>query len=555
VDSLSEDVKGVKGDDRDAPALNRALEMAKAGLYDVLVIRDVKRFSRDVYKAMDFESRFFDNGIDIEYSWNKELNGLPRRGTGFVMRFLQYWMSEEDRKDIASKLYFKRVESVRDKGNVLTKKRPPYGYKEQTITVDGKKKRTLVVFEDEAKWVRQMFEWYAFEGESLRGVTRRLRDNLVLKPSETKPDTGKGARADTGPYDWSHRTVKQILSRETYIGTWGYGKRQHTKQTSIIADELIPEPVTVEVPAIISQDVFDLVQEKIKKNGKDLRGKSKYKFLFRGRSYCGLCDSSIKCEGDKRCNYRVYRCNSKVNGNLAKTKCELPNFKRDIIDQETWQWLTESMNDEEKLRQGYQEYLDLRQDEVTPLQDELRRIEANLSDLQAKLDQQIGAVKMLIEIGSTKATDSLKAEIMTTEDLITRNENRQAEIEAKLKDKAVDVAIVTDFDSFVETVRAGIEKAHGNFEAQVKIIEALDVTVELTVKDGEPVFIPKCILRPNSNDTLYCSRVPKYRHRRYLERFQPRPWQFASTAANRRSHKQRQQWRATDQSRRSDHRH
>ena len=120
VERLQEDVRGVKGDDRNAPALNRALEMAQAGLFDVLIIRDVKRYSRDVYKAMDFEGRFFDSGIDIEYVWNQELNGLPRRGTGFVMRFLQYWLAEEDRHDTVKKLYTSRVDTVRRKGSVMT---------------------------------------------------------------------------------------------------------------------------------------------------------------------------------------------------------------------------------------------------------------------------------------------------------------------------------------------------------------------------------------------------------------------------------------------------
>ena len=312
-----------------------------------------------------------------------------------------------------------------------------------------------------------------------------------------------------GPYDWSHRTVAQILSSKTYVGVWGYGKRRtaQVEKNSIIADELIPEPVTVEVPAIVPQDVFDLVQERLEENKKRTHKKSKYKFLFRGRIRCGLCETACRCEADKRCNYRVYRCNTKVMGTLANKKCGLPVFKRDVIDHDVWQWLTDLMDDDKELKKGYQEYLDLKKNEVQPLQDELKRIDNNLKELHDRLTQQAEAIKVLVDIGSTIATDGLKAEILQTEDLINRTKKRRGEIEAKLKEKAADVDIITDFDGFVLATRMGIKKAHGRFDKKLEIIKEMNVTVELTIEDGEPKYIARCILKPNNTESRSCSSI------------------------------------------------
>lgn len=501
IERLSEDVKGVSGGDKSAPALNRALEMAQAGLFDVLVIRDVKRYSRDVYKAMDFESRFFDCGIDIEYAWNQELNGLPRKGTGFVMRFLQYWMSEEDRKHIVSKLYKSRVNAVARKKSVMVHGRAPYGYKIVEKKLPDKSKRTeLEINEDEAKWVRKIFEWYVFDGLSLRAIQLRLTDMCITRPSAVRNILGRNIKRT--PYQWRHGSIRTILSRETYMGKWHYGKsnsnRKRRLRNSIIADELEQDVIVLDVPPIVSEDVFKAAQGRLEANRQRTQKKSKHKYLLRGRTECKLCRYSCRCVSRTEKNkwYHSYQCSVKQRGVVADLEyCELPSFRRDIVDRDVWDWLKKLMNDDEELKKGFAEYVERQKHAIEPLQAELKRIEGNLVELNEQLIKHAQAVTILKDMGSTHTVDALKTEIMHTENLIDRNNIEKGKIQAKLQKYQTSINVITDFDGFVLKVRHGIKEAEGNFEKQLEIIQILDVRLKFTIENGQPVYYPSCVFR------------------------------------------------------------
>lgn len=387
IERLQEDVRGVKGDDRNAPALNKALEMAKTGMFDVLIIRDVKRYSRDVYKAMDFERLFYDSGIEIEYVWNRELNGLPRKGIGSMIRFLQYWMSEQDRQDVVKKLYSSKIDAVRRKGSVMTHGKPPYGYREVFITEGRLKRRVLVINEEEAKWVRKIFEWYIYGDETLRGIIARLKEHCVPKPSIANPEAKQGT-GKHGPFNWPHTTVREILIRRAYIGEWEYSKDKAEKrqalEKSIIADVLPQGTISVEVPAIVEREPFEAAQTKLKKNQQKTYRNSQYEFLMRGRATCGLCGYACRCVAKKwkTYTYLKYACNPKWSGiphPETNEVCTLPQMKQDFIDTEVWEWLKQLMNDDMELQKGYQDYLADKETKIEPLRDEMYRIEASLA--------------------------------------------------------------------------------------------------------------------------------------------------------------------------------
>lgn len=67
VVELAEDNRGASGADWDLPMLNQALEMARAGEYDVLVTRELDRFARGLAKQLVVESEFKRRGVDVEY--------------------------------------------------------------------------------------------------------------------------------------------------------------------------------------------------------------------------------------------------------------------------------------------------------------------------------------------------------------------------------------------------------------------------------------------------------------------------------------------------------
>ncbi|GAG08481.1 unnamed protein product, partial [marine sediment metagenome] len=65
VAELREDDRGASGADFDLPKLNEALEMARAGEFDVLITRELDRFARGLAKQLIVEQEFKRNGVVI----------------------------------------------------------------------------------------------------------------------------------------------------------------------------------------------------------------------------------------------------------------------------------------------------------------------------------------------------------------------------------------------------------------------------------------------------------------------------------------------------------
>ena len=115
-----------------------------------------------------------------------------------------------------------------------------YGYR---IAAEG----DLMVYPAEAIYVFQIFERFA-AGDSLGKISTSLARMNVLSP--------------TGKDIWSKETISKILNNEKYLGDVILGKTQ-------IRDGVQVENVDADTktvmsghhPAIISKDLFDLVQK------------------------------------------------------------------------------------------------------------------------------------------------------------------------------------------------------------------------------------------------------------------------------------------------------
>ncbi len=510
IDKLQEDVRGVSGADFNAPELIKALTIAKAGLFDILLIRDVKRYSRDVYKAMDFERQFYEQGIEIEYVWNRELNNLPRDGIGRVMRFLQYWASEEDRINIAKTLYNGRVNnSVRNKKRMLVHGSPPYGYK----SINYK----LVIFEDEAQWVRMIFHWYVVVGLSLRSIAAKLKENLVPTPSEAD-HRRKIARKIHGRYDWQITSIAQILKNRVYIGEWAYAKsaaRIAKRGGKTIIKDFVEanSDVVLNMPELrlIDDELFKVAQARLEQNKAMTRRKSKHNYLYQYRCVWGLCDYKMVCltPGHKLISGEIksrfyYICSWKNKNAVVPTtgqKCTLPRFQRDRVDTKIWEWLKKKMQDEEELEKGFEDYK-AEQDEIKrTFLEQLNRLDQEEKELRRDLDKQTSAYVDLE--GNEHARATIKANIGRIEAMLDKLNVKRQEITAKIQQAEASELKIKDALQFAAKIRAGLVKANDNFAKQREIIEALDVKAALTVEDGKMKIYPEFCFGKADEGLLY----------------------------------------------------
>lgn len=104
-----------------------------------------------------------------------------------------------------------------------------YGY-------DHDKEGLLIVNQEQAVVVRQIFAWY-LEGNSIVGLIKLLEENHIPSPR--------------GKAKWSKRALETLLSNEKYIGKVHLFKNNEYEDSYLIEDNHT---------AIISKYVFEKVQ-------------------------------------------------------------------------------------------------------------------------------------------------------------------------------------------------------------------------------------------------------------------------------------------------------
>jgi site-specific DNA recombinase len=168
--------------------------------------------------------------------------------------------------------------------------RPPFGYKVGP-------KRRLVIVSEEGTIVRYIFRLYLKDGLGIRRIARRLNE--------------EGIRTRRGGL-WSMVTVRDILRNRAYVGTYSrFGVR-----------------VPASHAPLISQDDFQLVQERLDQRRPTGTDRHVSPFLLSGISFCGYCGNKMvgvtrkqkwqRGDGSVRsAQYRYYQCESRTNRSLC----------------------------------------------------------------------------------------------------------------------------------------------------------------------------------------------------------------------------------------------
>lgn len=254
---LAEDDRGASGAAFELPQLNRLLEMARANEFDLLVTREIDRLSRNLTKQLIVEQDLKRAGVEIEYV----LGDYPDTPEGRLNKHIRATIAEFEREKIKERMARGRRLKAKA-GHVVTHGRAPYGYR--LTEVDGK--RSLTIYEPEARIVRMIFQWYT-EGDGVghdgRLSLREIAKRLTGIPTPGDIDARITKQRECGA--WNRTTVRKILKRETYAGVFHYGKVLKND-----AGRTIKNPretwIPVEVPAIVSREIWEAAQRQLKEN-------------------------------------------------------------------------------------------------------------------------------------------------------------------------------------------------------------------------------------------------------------------------------------------------
>jgi len=332
VSELAEDDRGASGASWDLPQLNRALDMARNGEFDVLVTRELDRFARSLAKQLVIEVEFKRHGVEIQYVL-AEYEDTPE---GRLNKHIRAVVAEYEREQINRRMTRGRMNIVRNGKVMLHGNKPPYGYRVED--------RMLTVYESEAETVKNVFTWYVYGDEdgkklSIRAIAKKLTKARI--PTYADLHVNKPKKRGYG--EWSPSVVAQLLSNETYAGTWCYGS----------------DKLAVDVPVIVDRETWERAQKRKVHNGKMSRRNTKHKYLFSKRVTC-QCETKMtgRAVTTRGKLYLYYICPAS-RGQLASVECSARSFRADQVDEMVWDWITNDLfSDPQRLADSVNTYLE-----------------------------------------------------------------------------------------------------------------------------------------------------------------------------------------------------
>ncbi len=259
------------------------------GEYDILIVKDLSRFSRRTGKGLaEFEDlsehdiRIIAIGDGVDYYQDH---------TDDWMKIKLYFFVNEMPVTDASRKVSDVIASRQAKGEWICS--VPYGY-----VITNSKKMTFEVDEAAAEVVRTIFKLY-IDGYGYKRIANHLTDQSIPTPrmrekarKEAAGDEYKGKVRE----QWSIVTVSEILCNDFYIGTLRERKfrRKKINGADVALDE--SEHIVFENhhEPIVDYRVFATAQEMLKQRSTNhYRGVKKYDNTYSGFMFCGDCGSPM----------------------------------------------------------------------------------------------------------------------------------------------------------------------------------------------------------------------------------------------------------------------
>ena len=193
----------------------------------------------------------------------------------------------------------------------------PYGYQK-----NPENKNHLIIDEEAAQVVRNIFHWYVNEGMSKRGITMHLNELGILTPTAYKHSKGLNLKTPNQAKNdgkWGIATICTILENQMYIGDMVQGKQQVIsykvhKEIHTSEDEWFIVENTHE--AIIDKELFEKAQFMAKRDTRTAPKQRKV-YLFSGFLRCPDCKKSMTKKTNRRKNkngtekeYTYYTCST-----------------------------------------------------------------------------------------------------------------------------------------------------------------------------------------------------------------------------------------------------
>ncbi len=288
-----EGLSGTSLEKRDG--FNRMLLEARHGNIDIILTKEVSRFSRNVQHLLNIVEELRSKGV---YIWflsddiNTESNDYRERLTQIA--------TNAEQESLRTSRRVKWGHQQRMQLGVIFGRKEMYGY---NIIKDDNGIQHFEIIPEEANVIKKIFEWFA-SGEGTHRICRKLEQQGIT----TK-------RYKNG---WSNTVILRILRNEKYVGDLAQGKTytpnplDHKKKYN--TGQSHRYYITDHHPesAVIDRELWNKVQKILEEKApsKEVKANHSNRYWASGRVYCGLCGGKYVSYVKKQKNipYRAWVC-------------------------------------------------------------------------------------------------------------------------------------------------------------------------------------------------------------------------------------------------------
>ena len=335
------------------PDFQQMIKDSEKRLFDIVLVWKLDRFARNRYDSARYEYLLERNHVKL-VSATEPISDSP---AGIMVKSMLTGMAEYYSAELSEKVVRGMTENVlKGKYNGGT---IPIGFKvdeEKFFQIDPLK----------APFVVEAFHRYN-DGATMKELMNWLNDSGVTTNRNQK---------------FTYNSVQKLLTNKRYIG------ENHFK------DIVMPDSI----PAIVDKDLFEEVQQKIKKNSRaPARHKAEDDYLLTTKLFCGMCGAMMFGEcgtGRNKVVHHYYKCATAKRFKTCKKKTVRKEWLEDLVIAETM-----------KLIQ-YDAVIDAIVAEVLELQEQenttLPLLEKQMREVENGIENMLDAIQAGVLTNSTK---------------------------------------------------------------------------------------------------------------------------------------------------------
>lgn len=411
---------------------HRMVNDGKAGLFDLIITKEITRFARNTLDSIQYTRELLSYGVAVFFQ-NDNINTLDEDSE--LRLTIMSGIAQDELRKLSGRVKFGHQQAI--KNSVVLGNSRIFGY----IKNNGR----LIIDEQEAPMVRELFELYATGQYSMKQIEKIFWE--------------KGYRNHSGNRI-AHTTMSGIISNPKYKGYYVGNKVKvidlFTKKQKFLPPEewiMFKDETGEIVPAIVDEALWEQANIVLNKRSDDVKyrkGICNHANLLTGKLYCTECGTpyyrrdSVDKQGNKNSKWV---CSGKIKN--GADSCASFAIYEEELKPLLFEMFRETEVDAEALIESYIEMY------------------KSLTD-DGDIEKQIEAFRKQIDLAEKKKIKLLGYNAngqLSDKDFLSMNRACEAEIdeaERKICDLEQQQLSKTEFKKHIDTIRQVLHRAKQN---------------------------------------------------------------------------------------------